>query len=110
MLPRGGLGVVLANSNTNNKSERKKSVFHAKEQQKSATFRNPDRTDGTYSDQELYEQAIDHLDYRRLKRYKLWWIEDPEYHRKLYESMANGESGAMVGDGRGREDRGYLES
>lgn len=73
----------------------KKSVFHAKEQQKSATFRNPDRTDGTYSDQELYEQAIDHLDYRRLKRYKLWWIEDPEYHRKLYEAMAN--MGSPVG-------------
>ena len=87
--PPGRFGGGSGQQQHQQQKRAKKSVFHAKEQQKSATFRNPDRTDGTYSDQELYEQAIDHLDYRRLKRYKLWWIEDPEYHRKLYESMAN---------------------
>ena len=64
-------------------------MFHAKEQEKSSTFRNPDSADGKYSDQEVYERAIDHLDYRRLKRYKLWTIEDPEYHRQLYQSVVN---------------------
>ena len=87
--PTGRFGGGSGQQQHQQQKRAKKSVFHAKEQQKSATFRNPDRTDGTYSDQELYEQAIDHLDYRRLKRYKLWWIEDPEYHRKLYEAMAN---------------------
>ena len=87
--PPGRFGGGSGQQQHQQQKRAKKSVFHAKEQQKSATFRNPDRTDGTYSDQELYEQAIDHLDYRRLKRYKLWWIEDPEYHRKLYEEMAN---------------------
>ena len=87
--PPGRFGGGSGQQQHQQQKRAKKSVFHAKEQQKSATFRNPDRTDGTYSDQELYEQAIDHLDYRRLKLYKLWWIEYPEYHRKLYEEMAN---------------------
>ena len=87
----GGRGGGFRSGTTGGQQHKraKRSVFHAKEQEKSSTFRNPDSADGEYSDQEVYERAIDHLDYRRLKRYKSWTIEDPEYHRQLYQSVVN---------------------
>ena len=85
----GGGGGGGGSQQPQGKKRAKRSVFHAKEQEKSSTFRNPESADGEYSDQEVYERAIDYLDYRRLKRYKLWTIEDPEYHKQLYQSVAN---------------------
>jgi len=68
------------NTTTNN------NLFEKENQRKQRRpFKNPERADGSYSDQEIYKEAMDHLDYRRLKRYKLWAVEDPKYHEELWQ-------------------------